>query len=251
MRKYILLSIIFILVLSEANAQRWKRVRYEVIYGAGINVAMTDLGGGPGIGTFGFKDIDLSQTRPCIFGGARYRIKEKIAAKLTISVGWLAGNDALTPETSRLNRGIKFSGPLIETAVVGEYSITKERLGSRYTFSNIRRFKFKYLNSYVFGGVGIVSFFPKNSNPTYRSNSEKGKTSSYSKVAMAMPLGIGFKYGINKKLALSAEFGGRFTTSDYLDGHSDLYSNSNDGYLTIMIGLNYKLKTARSGLPKF
>jgi len=251
MKKIILLLIISFIVFSEADAQRWKRVRYEIIYGLGINTAMTDLGGGAGPGTFGFKDIDISQTRPGIYAGFRYKFKERLAGKFLVSFGWLAGSDALTPEETRNRRAVSFSGPLIETSVIGEYSIMKERLGSRYTFSNIRRFKMKYINTYIFGGVGMIAFFPNNSNPEAVSNSDEGKSGSYSHVAAAFPLGIGFKYGINRKLGVSLEMGGRFTTTDYLDGHSDKYSTSNDGYLTIMIGLNYKLKTARSGLPRF
>ncbi len=251
MKKIILLLTISFIVFSEADAQRWKRVRYELIYGLGINIAMTDLGGGPGEGGFGFKDIDISQTRPGIYGGFRYKFKERLAGKFLLSFGWLAGNDAMTPEESRNGRNISFSGPLLETSVVGEYSLMRERLGSRYTFSNIRRFKMKYINTYVFAGIGMIAFWPNNSNPTYKSNSEKGKTKSFSHVAAAFPIGIGFKYGINRKLGVSLEMGGRFTTTDYLDGHSDTYSTSRDGYLTVMVGLNYKLKTARSGLPRF
>lgn len=251
MKKIILLIIISFLVFSEADAQRWKRVRYEVIYGLGINTAMTDLGGGPGVGSFGFKDIDLSQTRPGLYGGVRYKFKERLAGKFLMSFGWLAGSDAVTPETTRSRRGVSFSGPLLETSVVGEYSLIRERLGSRYTFSNIRRFKMKYVNTYVFVGLGMIAYWPSNSNPGVISNSDKGKTSSYGHIAAAFPLGLGFKYGINRRLGVSFEMGGRFTTTDYLDGHSDKYSTSNDGYLTVMIGLNYKLKTARSGLPRF
>lgn len=251
MKKIILLFIISFVVFSEADAQRWKRVRYELIYGLGINVAMTDLGGGAGKGSFGFKDIDISQTRPGLYGGVRYKFKERLAGKFIISFGWLAGSDAMTPEESRSRRAVTFSGPLLETSVVGEYSITRERLGSRYTFSNIRRFKMKYINSYIFAGVGMIAFWPNNSNPNVVSNSEDGKNKTYSHVAAAFPLGIGFKYGINRKLGISLEMGGRFTTTDYLDGHSDKFSTSNDGFLTVMVGLNYKLKTARSGLPRF
>lgn len=251
MKKIILLLIVSFIVTSEADAQRWKRVRYEIIYGLGINTAMTDLGGGAGDGSFGFSDIDFSQSRPGIYGGIRYKFKERIAGKFFMSFGWLAGSDALTENESRKNRDISFSGPLLETAIIGEYSLIKERLGSRYTFSNIRRFKMKYINTYLFGGVAMIAFWPSNSHPTSPTNKEDGQNETFSNINAAFPLGIGFKYGINRKLAVNLEMGGRFTTTDYLDGHSDVNSKSNDGYLTLMIGLNYKLKTARSGLPRF
>lgn len=251
MKKLLAITILTIFITSTSNAQRWKRVRYEVIYGINTMTAMTDLGGGPGVGSFGFKDIDVSATRPGLFVGARYKVYERLAARFHLGFGWIAGKDSYTPEESRKNRGVSFSGPLTEISIQGEYSILKERLGTRYTFSNIRRFKLKYVNTYVFAGLGMVMFWPNNTNPTVSSNSEKGKNQSYSHVAATFPLGIGFKYGINRKLSLSLEFGGRFTTTDYLDGHSDKFSTSNDGYLTMLIGLNYKLRTARSGLPRF
>ena len=243
-----MLTVFFI---SNVNAQRWKRVRYEVIYGINTITAMTDLGGGAGIGTFGFKDIDITATRPGLFVGARYKVYEKLAARMHIGFGWMAGSDSYTPEPSRKNRAVSFTGTLTEISIQGEYSILKERLGTRYTFSNIRRFKLKYVNTYLFMGLGMVLFWPNNMNPAVKSNSTEGRTLSYSHVAATFPLGIGFKYGINRKMSLSLEFGGRFTTTDYLDGHSDKYSKSNDGYLTMLIGISYKLRTARSGLPRF
>ncbi len=251
MKNILAVTILLFLFVSNSQAQRWKRVRYEVIGGINTMTAMTDLGGGAGVGTFGFKDMDISATRPALFVGARYKVYERLAARLHIGFGWIAGSDSYTTEPSRNNRGVSFSGPLMEISAQGEYSILKERLGTRYTFSNIRRFKLKYVNTYIFAGLGMVAFWPNNTNPTVKSNSEDGKNGTYSHVAAAFPLGIGFKYGINRKVSLSLEFGGRFTTTDYLDGHKDTYSTSNDGYLTMQIGLNYKLRTARSGLPRF
>ena len=47
------------------------------------------------------------------------------------------------------------------------------------------------------------------------------------------------------------EIGGRYTTTDYLDGYSSQYSKSNDVYYFLNVTVTYKMKTGKNGLPSF
>ena len=57
------------------------------------------------------------------------------------------------------------------------------------------------------------------------------------------------KYIIDSKWVLGFELGGRFTSTDFLDGFSPLTSNFNDVYYFTVLNLIYKIKTDRRGFP--
>ena len=253
----IIILIIAVLISSVSEAQRWKRSRYEVIYGIGATNSFTDLGGANKVGSHFIRDLEMRSTRPSVFVGARYKLKELFAVKLNIINGWVKGSDLWTTEPGRLNRGITFYSPIIETSTQFEYSIAKERFGTRYTFSNLRRFHFSNVNTYIFTGFGGFYFSPKvkyNNVGSYQKPTGQFRTSKqkkYHKFNAVIPVGIGMKYGINRRLSLGVEVSERWTTTDYLDNHSDIHSEGNDTYMFMHFYLSYKLRTARSGLPRF
>ncbi len=228
-------------------AQRWKRTRYEVHVAVGPTLFFGELGGANKPGTHVMGDIDLRSTRYNLSVGARYKIKEKFSIKLNFIYGRLHGSDAYTDYLPRQNRNASFYTGYFEPSLVAEYSILKERLGVRYTLQNIRRFKLKYVNTYIFAGFGGIYFNPHTANKDFHTN----KNENFSKFNLIIPVGFGFRYGFNRRTTLGLEFGQRYTSTDYLDGFSDIHSKARDSYSTIMVIFTYKLKTARSGLPKF
>lgn len=242
---------LFVLVLITVipiitNAQRWKRTRYELVGGIGPSMFFGDLGGANKNGTHFMGDLDFKSTRYHIDLGVRYKIKEKMALKLNLIYGRLHGSDIYTESPGRSARNVTFSSGIFEPSLQFEYSILKERLGTRYTFQNLKRFKFTYVNTYVFLGFGGILF-----NPKLTHNASSNKNQPYHRFNMVFPIGVGFKYAMNRRVTLGLEFGQRYTTTDYLDGFSDKYSKARDSYSFITINVTYKLKTARSGLPKF
>lgn len=259
-KKNILFVLLFFLGIQLSNAQLWKRARYEAIVITGTSSCFTDLGGANAPGTHFVKDIDLQTTRPLIGVGARYKYKENISFKFSMNFSYLKAGDYLTNEPGRANREIISRTPLFETSVQGEYSIVKERLGRRYSFSHFRggrNFNIMFVNTYIFAGFGGIYFSPQSASSnggTWSKSTTQGATSkgeSYSHFSMAFPFGVGFKYAINRKWKLGLEFGNRYTLTDYLDNHSDIHSKGNDSYFFFSVNLIKRLKTARSGLPKF
>ncbi len=242
---FIIFSLLLLIPIL-TSAQRWKRTRYEVLGGVGPSLFFGDLGGANSDGRHFMSDIDLSAMRYHIMIGARYKIKEKMALKLNLIYGRIHGSDIYTEKPSRNNRNVTFSSGLFEPSLQFEYSVLKERLGTRYTFRNLKRFKLTYVNTYIFLGVGGILF-----NPKLNWVSPSNKNEKFHKFNLTIPLGIGFKYAINRRTSLGLEFGQRYTSTDYLDGHSDKYSKARDSYSFLTLNVTYKLKTARSGLPKF
>ncbi len=260
-RKNIIIVLLLIFAGTQISyAQLWKRTRYEAIIITGTSSAFTDLGGHNGPGTHFVQDIDFPTTRPLIGVGGRYKYMRNVAFKFSIIFGYLQASDYLTSYEPRANRQVLTRTPLLETSIQGEYSIIKERLGRRYSFAHFRggrNFNILFVNTYLFAGFGGIYFSPqvaeypgaKWTKPTGQAPTSKGE--NYSHFSMAFPMGIGFKYAINRKWKIGLEFGNRLTLTDYLDNHSDIYSKANDSYFFFNINLIKRLKTARSGLPKF
>lgn len=254
-RKIVLFTILLLLLSYVAEAQRWKRVRTEVFFGVGAINSFTDLGGANKEGAqFLPTDFELKTTRPVIQVGVRHKLHERWAVRLNLSQGWLKGDDALTQEPSRAPRGASFQTFIFETSTQIEYSLTPEKIGSRYTFARIRNLKHLKVNTYIFAGIGGFYFNPivkGDLNPvTGQSYLSKGK--SYSHLQMVLPVGIGFKYGLTRKWAFALELSNRYTFTDYLDNHSDIHSKANDSYMFMMFTFSYKMRTPRAGgFPKF
>lgn len=247
--RYKIITLFFVLLLIipfVSNAQRWKRTRYEVIGGIGPSFFYGDLGGGKKDGTHFIGDLNMQATRYHLLLGVRYKLKEKMALKLNLIYGRINGSDSYTESEGRRSRNVTFSSGLFEPSAQFEYSILKEKYGTRYTFSNLQDFKLAYINTYFFVGIGGVLF-----NPKVNMISPTNKNEKFHRFNMVIPIGIGVKYAINRRTSIGLEFGQRYTSTDYIDGHSDKYSTARDSYAFLTLNVIYKLKTARSGLPKF
>ena len=300
MKNIILLLIVFIFA-TEVDAQysnRWKRYRYEVVYGLGVTNFLGELGGADKEGTNFLRDFEFSMTRPAVSIGMRYKILEKLSTKGALSYGILRGDDNTTEEIYRHNRNLNFYAHLIEFSGQVEYSLIREKIGHRYNLRRVRGLKGFKLNTYVFVGVAGFWFNPYGKHPQTEEwialqplgtegQGMVGSRERYSRIQVAIPFGIGFKYGLNREWSIGVEFGARKTFTDYIDDVSTTYySNAElaaidpliaqmadpslgeipgqtaanqqrgdptdyDAYMFMMITLNYKLKTTRKGLPKF
>ncbi len=300
MKNIILLLIVFIFA-TEVDAQyssRWKRYRYEVVYGLGVTNFLGELGGADKEGTNLLSDFEFSMTRPAVSLGMRYKILEKLSTKGALSYGILRGDDNTTEEIYRHNRNLNFYAHLIEFSGQMEYSLIREKIGHRYNLRRVRGLKGFKLNTYIFVGVAGFWFNPYGKHPQTEEwialqplgTEGQGMVNSrekYSRIQVAIPFGIGFKYGLNREWSIGVEFGARKTFTDYIDDVSTTYYSSAelaaidpliaqmadpslgeipgqtaanqqrgdptdyDAYMFMMITLNYKLKTTRKGLPKF
>jgi len=218
---------------GQSEAQRWKRMRYELTYGLGASNFLGELGGADQIGTNQFKDLEFSMTRYVLSGGIRYKLEKWLAIKASLQIGMLRGDDKLTQEFSRQYRNLSFRSPLYELAIQIEPSIIKEQAGARYRLRGVKGRKWMAINTYPF--IGIAAFYM---NPKAKYNGKwhalqplttegqgqfPTRAKKYSRLQIAIPIGIGFKYGFNRRWSVSLEYGLRKTFTDYIDDVSTTY----------------------------
>ena len=240
MRVIILLS--FFLLISEIvfpqASSRWKRMRYEVYFGAGATNFLGELGGANREGTNFLRDLEFSMTRAVFSLGLRYKIFPVISNKTMLSYGFLKGDDKTTKETYRSYRNLNFRTPIVEFATQFEYSIIREKQGHRYNLRRVRGVKGFKTNTYFFLGIGGFYYNPKGYyNP---GNYAKAKwyalqplgtegqglvptRKKYSRVSVCIPYGIGLKYGLNRRWSIGLEFSAHKTFTDYIDDVSTTY----------------------------
>ena len=245
MKKLLFFLIACFLVNLTVNAQAWRMRRYEAVFGLGTTNYFGDIGGySNSENILGLKDINLTQTGPTLYVGARYKLYETLALKLNISYGYLFGDDeGGTNET----RNFKFHTGLFEPSVQVEYTFIKEREAMSYLMMKGRgmnQFNAS-ISAYVFTGLGGAFF------KTTKKENLKNFDFDFPPVALVIPIGIGVKYGLNSNWSIGFELGGRYSTTDYIDGYSSDYSESNDVYSFGVFTMMYKIETGSNGLPVF
>jgi hypothetical protein len=294
MRAKVLLLAVLLGTFFNSDAQRWKHYRWETIYGAGISNCLTDLGGADTYGRNGLQDYDWRSTRPTIMVGMRFRQTQQISHKLSFIAGMIAADDKLTKEKYRSSRNLHFRSPILELGYNFEFYFKKEKRGHRFKLRGVKGLK--NLGIYPYGFFGISSFFfaPQAQvggdwkwlKPlTTEGQGLSGTREPYSLVQLAIPLGVGLKYAIDRRWLVSVEYGLRKTFTDYIDDASTTYypqdkllseakqgsvsalaadptqeavgyqqradPTNNDSYMFLIIAANYKLKTNRAGFPKW
>jgi len=243
MRKVLFLLVSIILIspkIADAQADRWKRTRYELVGGLGVSAFVGELGGKDGEkqGHF-FNDFDFMSQRFVISGGMRYKILNPLAVKGSLSYAMLSGSDKRTANQYREDRNLSFRTNLWELELQLEYSILPEPVNYRAT----RRRKFSWrstiqkTNIYVFAGLGLFYYNPKAKDDgpdgtgkwvalqplgTEGQGLMEGRE-KYSRLALSFPFGLGVKYPLSRTLSVGLEFGPRYTTTDYIDDVSTTY----------------------------
>ena len=294
MRTKVLLLAVLLAVFFNSDAQRWKHYRWETIYGAGISNCLTDLGGADTYGRNGLQDYDWRSTRPALSVGMRFKQTPQISHKLNLTVGMIAADDKLTKEKYRNGRNLHFRSPILELGYNFEFYLKKEKRGHRFKLRGVKGLKNMGLYPYGFFGISTFFFSPQAKvggdwkwlKPlTTEGQGLSPSRDPYSLVQIAVPLGVGLKYAIDRRWLISIEYGLRKTFTDYLDDVSTIYPNqdflineakqgsvsalasdptnnqeagsqrgdatNNDSYMFLIIAANYKLKTNRSGFPKW
>ena len=250
----ILIFVLSIFLVSPGYAQKWKLRRYEGIAGIGTAHYFGDIGGTPDKNNlFGIKDIELFNTRPSFYIAARYKIRQNIAVKASFIYGFLKGDDT---GGRNFERNIAFTSMIFEPSAQFEYSIISEEQKFRTNAMFNKRGminNYSHYNLYAFAGVGGVFGWvnPKKNLVNYN-NIDK------TPAGLAFPVGLGFKYVLSANLSIGAEFGGRLTTTDWLDGYAPNkiypgthFSHANDIYYFADFNVIYRIKTSRRGLPIF
>lgn len=275
---------------------RWKSMRAEVHFGIGATNFLGELGGANQIGTHYFKDFEFSQTRLALSAGYRYKISSGIALNASLSYGQVAGNDNLTTEFFRNYRNLSFKSDIYELDAHFEFSLIKDQVGHRYRLKGVRGQRGFEMASYLFAGLGAFHFNPKAQyegkwialQPLGTEGQGLVPTRKrYKRLQMAFPIGLGFKYTLDRRWGIGLEYGLRYTFTDYIDDVSKTYYDNDllkandpvagaladrsdhtysyitapgaqrgdprhkDAYMFAIFSINYKLRTGRTVYPLF
>ena len=147
----------------------------------------------------------------------RYNFSQKFSARANLMSAYLSGKDANSlTDASQRERNLSFRADVLELSVQGEYS----PLGYDILDGKVS-------TPYIFTGVAASYFNPQAelNGVWYDLQPLTTEGVSYSKVAFAIPMGIGFRFSLGRRMNLGVEFGARRTFTDYLDDVSGAYTD--------------------------
>lgn len=242
MKTLILSACIIFLISTSANAQLWKLRRVEAGAGIGTTQFYGDIGGfSRGENMLGMKDFTYKQTRFNFNVNVRYRVLQNFSARANFNVGSFHATDerGVNP-----GRNFELTTSFNEYSVLAEYYYLKNSSENSFLMMKGRRASsnsfFEMMDCYIFAGFGGISY---NVKPNSFLALETTKTSGFAPV---IPAGLGANLIYSPSFTFGVEIGGRYVFSDYLDGFTSVYSQSNDIYFFFNLNFIYKIKTTNS-----
>ena len=169
--------------------------------------------------TFYMGELNPSKpfAKPGLAGGIvyRYNLSPRWALKADFLFGKVSGSDELT--NGGFERNLSFFSPVTEFSAVAELNFLK-------LYNTVGQ---NHFAPYIFAGITVFSFNPKAVYPdgtVYELQSLgtegqglEGMGKKYSLTNVAIPFGIGLRVNIGKYVCIGAEWGFRYTFTDYLD----------------------------------
>ncbi len=169
-------------------------------------------------------------------------ISRSFLVRANLSIGGLKGDDAKydNPEF-RKERAFRFRSPVFEFTPL----LVWNPLGKNYDD--------KGLSPYLFAGAGIsllkvkrdwsdfnAAYFGDGSDLPGRIAADEAH--DLPRVIPVIPAGVGIRYGLTPRIAVTAETAYRWTFTDYLDGFSQAANPARyDHYQTISVGAIYRI----------
>lgn len=154
----------------------------------------------------------------------RYNFNPRWALKANIIFGNIKASDA--KNNDGYERNLSFHSPITEISAQVELNFLK-----LYNIPSKNHFA-----PYIFTGLSVFSFNPQTqlNGTNYdlqhlgtEGQGLEGEADFYSLTAIAIPFGIGIKFNIGRYISIGAEWGMRYTFTDYLDDVSgNYYDNS-------------------------
>lgn len=157
--------------------------------------------------------------------GIRYLFDSRWAAKAQFSMATISGNTANFENVLPENAQYEFSSNVFDLAVKGEANFFAYGIGE--TYKRLRRW-----TPYATIGIGVTL----------------ASTKDATSVAFSIPMGIGFKFKVSRRLNLNAEFTMTKVFGDKIDSEqlTDLYRiessflKNTDWFSTLTVGVSYE-----------
>jgi OOP family OmpA-OmpF porin len=232
--RFIFISLILTFFAGSLDAQvyQWQKLRYELILGGGVTNFMGDVGAPLDEGLNSYFWTNPNTWRPVGVVGGRMAFGERHMVKTVLSTGFFYANDAYGDKRNNQYELRTFFAEL--SGQYEFYLIPEQQKRNIYRFIGAsQRFKNLRLPTYLFAGVSGLFFNPKTLfddewialQPLQTEKLSNGKD-QYSRIALAVPVGIGVKFKIAKYISMNIEAGWRLAFTDYIDdlGSGDFYN---------------------------
>lgn len=166
---------------------------------------------------------NINYVRPVGSAFFKHNFNSYIALEVCGAYGRVGGTDKLNKTSFEKLRNLSFESQVSELSANAEFNFLSYSLGDfdhRFTpyinlgFGVMRYNPYTYLNEkkYFLKPLG-----------TEGQNFEAYKDRRYSNYALALPVGLGFKFWMTRGITLGGEILYRFTNTDYLDDVSTSY----------------------------
>jgi hypothetical protein len=153
-----------------------------------------------------------------MYGGlVRYNYDSRWALKLSFSQGEIKGSSAKA--TSLQENNFSFTSPITDLSLVVEFNFFPYFSGS----------KWDVITPYIYAGIGGFYFEPVSGGQKLRLLGTEGQNigyegrKPYSPIGFDIPMGLGMKLSLSKKVGISAYWELHKTFTDYLDDVSKTY----------------------------
>lgn len=255
MRKNIFILLFFTFVVTQVHSQAWSRYKYEGFYGAGPTNFMGDVPAATPEYTLGqYVVVNFFNTIGYAGNvGLRYNYDKNQYVTGNIFIGSMYGKDPVE-NPNYYDRGLEFRSFFTEITARYEVMIIKEkRKTTVYKMLGEKKLKNLSIPTYLFIGTGaIVSVGSFNE---IVDDGARVKEEKYVNIAPTIPMGIGFKYKVNRLTYINLEISTRAALGDKLDYASGKefgkFGKYIDQYQSITFNIVHKLRQSRSGMPKF
>ena len=150
----------------------------------------------------------------------RYNVHPRLALRGTVFGGHIMGDDAKSKNEFEQNRNLSFKSPLIEGAFGIEFNYmtyaTGRLFGERYWYTP---YMIVQLSAFYFNPKAELNgqWYELQPLGTEGQGTSLSSRSQYSRVQVSVPMGLGVKFNVRKKVQISLEYGARLTFTDYLD----------------------------------
>jgi len=156
----------------------------------------------------------------------RYNVNSRLALRGSVFGGHIKGDDAKSRLNYNQNRNLSFRSPIVEGAFGLEFNYlpyaSGRLFGERFWYSP---YMIIQIAAYYFNPQGELNgdWYELQPLGTEGQGTSLSNRSTYSRVQVSMPMGLGFKFNIHKKIQISLEYGIRLTFTDFLDDVAGTY----------------------------
>ncbi len=165
-------------------------------------------------------------SEPAFGGIIRYNLSKRHSFRLTGTYGTISANDANSSDPWQVNRNLNFQSKLYEVAAGFEICLMKYAINDmKNRFTPYFFYELAWLRMNPTSNASN-SEFALNDFGTEGQGTELSGRNNYLLNQISVPLGIGIKFNIVKRVALSLEYGIRMTFTDYMDDVSGDYVNA-------------------------